>query len=132
MPIRASSRSTTICRSNSCCGQRVRGPTLRPLAIALVIVAPLAAQGVTTAAIRGTVLGPDGTPIAAAAVQVTNLSTGERWQAQTSTGGHYVLEGVAVGGPYGVGGRGVGFRPARQTGVTLQLRARDVAHSRPR
>ena len=89
--------------------------------------APLAAQGVTTAAIRGTVLGPDGTPIAAAAVQVTNLSTGERWQAPTSTGGHYFLQGVAVGGPYGVEVRGVGFRPARQTGITLQLGERYVA-----
>src|SRR2546422_9307011 len=109
MPIRASSRSTTIHRSNSCCGQRVRGPTLRPLALALVTAAPLAAQGGTTAAIRGTVLGPDGTPIAAAAAQVTNLSTGERGQAPSSTGGASFLQGVAGGGGEGGGGRGPGF-----------------------
>src|SRR2546425_924076 len=90
MPIRASSRSTTIRPSNSCYGQRVRGPTLSPLAIALVIAAPLAAQGVTTAAIQGAVTSRDGLPIAAATVSVTSTSTGQRWQVETRTGGRYV------------------------------------------
>ena len=60
-------------------------PTTRALVLLLLGAEPLAAQGVTTASIRGTVLGTDGTPIDVAAIQITNVSTGARWQAVTST-----------------------------------------------
>jgi len=43
----------------------------------------LAAQGVTTAAIQGTVVGADGAPIAGASVHVKNLSDGRRWEVTT-------------------------------------------------
>src|SRR2546422_531983 len=121
MPIRASSRSTTIRPSNSCYGQRVRGPTLSPLAIALVIAAPLAAQGVTTAAIQGAVTSRDGLPIAAATVSVTSTSTGQRWRVEPRTGGRYVLPTIAVGGPYLLEIRAVGFQPAHRSGIMLEL-----------
>src|SRR2546425_2086599 len=126
MPIRALSRSTAIRRSSSCYGRRVRGPTFRPLAVALVTAAPLAAQGVTTAAVQGTVTSQDGMPIAAATVSVTNISTGQRWQVETRAGGRYFVEGVAVGGPYNLDARGVGFRSTRRTAITLELGQRYV------
>lgn len=88
---------------------------------------PLAAQGVTTASIRGTVLGTDGTPIDVAAIQITNISTGARWQAVTSSAGRYFVDGVDVGGPYVLEVRRVGFRPERRTRITFTLGQRFVA-----
>jgi len=82
---------------------------------------------VTTASVRGAVLGTDGTPIEAAAVLITNLSTGERWQGLTSNAGRYFVDGVAVGGPYVLEVRRVGFRSQRRTGVTFALGQRFVA-----
>ncbi len=52
-------------RSNSCYGRRVRGLTLRPLALALMTGAPLATRGLTTAAVLGGVTGRDGLPVGA-------------------------------------------------------------------
>jgi len=73
------------------------------------------------------VLGTDGAPIDVAAIQVTNLATGARWQALTSSTGRYFVDGVAVGGPYVVEVRRVGFRPVRRTGITFELGQRVVA-----
>jgi len=86
-----------------------------------VIAAPLAAQGVTTAAIQGAVTSRDGLPIAAATVSVTSTSTGQRWQVETRTGGRYVLPTIAVGGPYLLEIRAVGFQPAHRSGIMLEL-----------
>ena len=81
----------------------------------------------TTASVRGAVLGADGTPIDAAAVLITNLATGERWQGLTSSAGRYFVDGVAVGGPYVLEARRVGFRSLRRTGITFALGQRFVA-----
>ena len=86
-----------------------------------MIAAPLGAQGVTTAAIQGSVTGRDGTPIAVATVGVTNTSTGQRWEVQTRAGGRYFLEAIAVGGPYLIEVRAVGFRPLQRSGIMLHL-----------
>ena len=81
----------------------------------------------TTASIRGTVLGTDGVPVDVAAIQITNVSTGARWQAVTSSAGRYFVDGVDIGGPYELVVRRVGFRPLRRTGITLTLGQRFVA-----
>ena len=39
----------------------------------------LVAQGLTAAALEGTVLAPDGNPVADAEVRTANLANGERW-----------------------------------------------------
>src|SRR3989442_7616550 len=93
----------------------------------LLVAEPRAAQGVTTASIRGTVRGTDGPPIDVAAIQITKVSTGSRWQAVASRAGRYSVDGVDVGGPYELEVRGVGFRPLRRTGITLTLGQRLVA-----
>ncbi len=79
----------------------------------------LNAQGVTTAAIQGTVTGEDGTPIAGASVRVTNLSDGRRWEVTTRSSGGYLLEDVAVGGPYRIEARALGFAPQARAGIVL-------------
>ena len=83
--------------------------------------APLAAQGVTTDAIVGSVTGQGGTPISVAIVGVTNTSTGQRWEVETRPDGRYFLQAIAIGGPYDVEVRAVGFRPLRRSGIMLHL-----------
>lgn len=86
----------------------------------------LPAQGVTTAAIQGTVMGEDRTPIAGATVRVTNALNGRRWEARTRTAGGYLFEDVAVGGPYRIEAHAVGFAPEARAGFLLALGARLV------
>ncbi|MGB7212232.1 MAG: carboxypeptidase regulatory-like domain-containing protein [Gemmatimonadales bacterium] len=82
---------------------------------------PLAAQGVTSAAVQGKVTQAGGTPVEGATVIIVNTSTGQRFQVQTRAGGRYTLENVAPGGPYSISARGVGFQPNTLTGVQLSL-----------
>jgi hypothetical protein len=87
------------------------------------------AQGVTSAAIEGTVTGAD-SALEAADVLVTNRATGERWRATTSRAGRYTFEHLAPGGPYQVEVRAIGFAPATRTNLSLGLNTRtrvDVA-----
>jgi hypothetical protein len=87
----------------------------------------LPGQGVTTAAVQGTVARADGTPIEAAVVQATNTATGQRWQFETRAEGRYFFENVAVGGPYLIEARALGFAPARRSGIRLTLGQRYTA-----
>ena len=89
---------------------------------ALMLVVPaalvstaLAAQGITTAAIDGLVVGPDSAGIANATVTVGNSATGERWQTVTGASGRYALEYLSVGGPYSIEARAIGFAPGGTT-----------------
>jgi Carboxypeptidase regulatory-like domain/TonB dependent receptor len=81
----------------------------------------LAAQGVTTAAIQGTVRGDIGSPILAATVRVTNASNGHGWQVVTPSTGRYLFETVEVGGPYRIEVRAIGFAPEARSGILLAL-----------
>jgi outer membrane receptor protein involved in Fe transport len=81
----------------------------------------LDAQGVTTAALQGRVIGFDSIGVEAATVLVTNTANGERWQTVSHSRGRYSLEQLSIGGPYLVEVRALGYRPARRDGVTLTL-----------
>jgi len=82
---------------------------------------PARAQGVTTAALQGAVIREDGSPIAEARVDVINSSTGQRWQVETGGRGRYFLEAVAVGGPYRIEVRAIGFEPEVRSGIYAAL-----------
>jgi hypothetical protein len=82
---------------------------------------PLSSQGITSAALQGSVLRLDGTPIQGAVVTVTAAASGVRWQVTTDAAGRYFVENVQVGGPYMVEARAVGFKAAGRTGVWLGL-----------
>src|SRR2546427_249416 len=100
-------------------------PRLRLLAVgwlALSAATPaLGSQGVTSAALQGSVVQSDGTPIEHGVVRVTLAESGARWQVVTDAAGRYFLENVQVGGPYLIEARAVGFRPAGRSGVRLGL-----------
>ncbi|MDQ3996672.1 MAG: TonB-dependent receptor [Gemmatimonadota bacterium] len=101
---------------------RERCRQLLTVGIALSL-APTAieAQGITSAALQGTVTHEDGKPVRGAVVTATAPASGTRWHVRTDASGRYFLENVAVGGPYVVDVRALGFAPARRTGFTLAL-----------
>ena len=49
-------------------------------------------QGVTGAALQGRITSRDGSPIEAAVVEISDVSTGARWQSETRTNGRYFVD----------------------------------------
>ena len=99
-----------------------------PLAAAQIpAAAPLAAQGVTGAAVEGQVTG-SGAPLEDAMVLVANTSNGERWRTTTDPRGRYFVEYLTVGGPYRVEVKALGFEPAVRDSIFLTLGQRLTAH----
>ena len=99
---------------------------LRTTLVLAVTAWPLAvgglhAQGVSTAALVGTVTGSDSTTLEDAVVTVTNTATGERWQTATRSRGRYVFEYLSVGGPYRLEARAIGFAPVQGPAILLSL-----------
>src|SRR5262249_26141956 len=111
--------------------QRVGGFMLRRLrwitaTLAVVVVVAAAehealAQGVTGAALVGTVTQEGGGPIDGAQVQVRNASTGDTFTATTNAAGEYSLDNLPPGGPFVVTASAPGYVPARETDVQLTL-----------
>src|SRR5205807_2129219 len=87
----------------------------------------LIAQGVTMAAMQGTGVGDDRSPIAGASVRVSNVSDGRRWEVTTRSNGRYALEDVSIGGPYRIEVRALGFAPEARDGIVLTLGQRVIA-----
>lgn len=79
-----------------------------------------AAQGIATAAIRGTVRSDGGVDLDGARVRVLNSATGLTAHAIVRAG-RFVIQGLEVGGPYVVEVRHVGFAPQRSDPLTVAL-----------
>ncbi len=82
--------------------------------------ASLLAQGLTTAAVRGTVHAADGTEVDGAAVTVVNVATGFELEGEARDG-RFLIQGLEVGGPYTITVELPGFLPERREGVFLSL-----------
>jgi hypothetical protein len=98
--------------------------TLRAVALLATLVGSatsLAAQGVTTGAITGTVTDPRGGPVEGAQVQVVNTTTGYTASARTRASGLYLVQGLESGGPYTVKIRRIGFEPSERPGIFVSL-----------
>jgi hypothetical protein len=80
----------------------------------------LAAQGVTTGAISGTVLN-GAQPLEGAQVEVRNVSSGARTGSVSRADGRYYVQGLEVGGPYTVSVRRIGFAPQERAGLRVGL-----------
>jgi outer membrane receptor protein involved in Fe transport len=79
------------------------------------------AQGVTGAAITGTVTGEGKGPIEGASVQARHTGTGANFNGTTNASGEYFLDNLPAGGPYAVTARAAGLRPETETDVVLTL-----------
>jgi hypothetical protein len=103
--------------------------SVRVLALGLLAILPrlLSGQGVTSAAIQGTVSRDDGAPIDRATVRIINEANGRRWHVVTGSTGRFLVEDAAVGGPYRIEVRALGFAPEARSGIKLALGQRLVA-----
>ena len=97
----------------------LRTPLLLALAATLASAAPLTAQGISTAGLRGRVLDQDGTPVEAALITLVQTETGATRTAITSPDGRYTLRNLRPGGPYTMTVTRIGF--GDQTREELEL-----------
>jgi carboxypeptidase family protein len=93
----------------------------------LLAASTLQAQGVTSAAIQGRIVEPDGRPVAGAIVAIVSIPNGRQWRVSTTSSGGFALENVPVGGPYSIEARALGFAPVRLAIPALALGQRFVA-----
>lgn len=102
----------------------------RRLHAVVVLLFPLflGAQGTTSAAMHGTVTTETGSAIHGAIVRVINESNGRRWQVSTRSSGRFFFEDLAVGGPYRIDVRALGFAPEMRSHIRLSLGERIEAH----
>ena len=101
---------------------RRRCATLAVLSAAWLLPArsALLAQGVTTAAIRGTVLDTHEVPVDGGRVTVLNAASGFVVHGEVRHG-RFLIPGLEVGGPYTIGVQRLGYHPQRREGVLLHL-----------
>jgi outer membrane receptor protein involved in Fe transport len=83
--------------------------------------ADVAAQGVTTGAITGTVTDPAGQPLPGVEVRVVNRETGYNNQTLTRSNGVYLIQGLEVGGPYSVTISSLGYADVVRADVFVRL-----------
>lgn len=94
-------------------------PALLLLLSGLLATEPVAAQGIATAGLRGSVHDSLGAHLAAVAVAVRHEGTGARFVTATDAGGRYRLVGLAPGGPYTVTFSRMGYRGAQRSDIVL-------------
>ena len=102
----------------------IRFPRIAALAVtaALTFIATGArAQGVTGAAVTGTVKDDAGKPAAGASVLLRNTATGETFSAVTGKNGDYFLDNVPAGGPYLLTVTAPGSQTAAEQDIQLTL-----------
>jgi hypothetical protein len=80
----------------------------------------LLAQGVTTAAIHGTVRATDGSDVEGSGVEIVNMATGFVGEGEVRHG-RFLVQGLEIGGPYTIQVERLGYVPQRLEGVFLGL-----------
>lgn len=87
----------------------------------------LFAQGVTTAAVSGTVRQESGAVVEGAVITMTHKGTGAKSQVTTNSSGRFSLENMPVGGPYTIEARAIGYESTKRDNVMLSLGQRFVS-----
>lgn len=97
------------------------------LALALSLAGSSAfAQGVTGSALTGTVRDETGTLLQGALVELTNTSTGEKFQAVTGETGRYIIDNIPPGGPFTISVTAEEYQPTSNPGLELSLGTRST------
>jgi outer membrane receptor for ferrienterochelin and colicin len=94
---------------------------LRLLLSMSLLSTALFAQGVTTAAINGTVKDNTGQLLPGVIVMAVHVPTGTKYGVTTRDDGQYNLPNLRVGGPYTVSVSLLGFAKQERAGINLQL-----------
>ena len=77
----------------------------------------VAAQGVTTSALTGTVTSSEGQPITSATVTAVHVPSGTQYRASVTSSGRYNLPNLRIGGPYKVTATSIGYEPRSENEV---------------
>lgn len=99
-------------------------PLIGALAVLAVLAVPathVAAQGVTTGALTGTVSDSAGGPIANATIILRNPLTGYTVNAQSRASGLYVIQGIEPNPNYVMTVRAIGFGAITRNGIVVSL-----------
>lgn len=99
-------------------------PLIGALAVLAVLAVPatrVAAQGVTTGALTGTVSDSAGGPIANATIILRNPLTGYTVNAQSRATGLYVIQGIEPNPNYVMTIRAIGFGAITRNGIVVSL-----------
>lgn len=89
--------------------------------LGVLAASSLGAQGVTTAAIAGTVTGEGGIGVVGAIISATHQPSGTSYATTVRADGRFSIAGMRVGGPYLITARAIGFEPRVLDGVMLEL-----------
>src|SRR2546425_4088370 len=81
----------------------------------------LLGQGVTTAAMSGTVSDQDGAPLPEANVVAVHVPSSTAYRAVARAGGAYNIPNMRVGGPYRVTASRIGYKAHAQENLVLRL-----------
>ncbi|MDY7231209.1 TonB-dependent receptor [Hyalangium rubrum] len=87
----------------------------------LAIASTALAQGVTGAALTGTITTTEGKPLPDAVVELRNESTGANFTAVSDSSGEYLFDNVPPGGPYTLTVSSEGFYGRKRTDMRLVL-----------
>ncbi|HET9333048.1 MAG TPA: carboxypeptidase regulatory-like domain-containing protein [Gemmatimonadota bacterium] len=90
-------------------------------ALMLILPAALAAQGVTTGALSGTVVASTGESVVGASVIATHEPSGSQYGTVVREGGGYDIRGVRVGGPYTIAVQMLGYETSQETEIFVNL-----------
>ncbi len=100
------------------------GKTQKFLIVVFCLVALpslLLAQGLTTAAMSGSVVSSKGEPLAGANVVALHLPSGSLFGAATRGDGYFNITGARVGGPYTVTASYIGYKSQKLENIYLSL-----------
>ena len=95
--------------------------TLAVVAFLLLTSNYMFAQGVTTAAIHGTITDENGNVLPSANVVAVHIPTGTQYGTTTRNDGKYNILGLRVGGPYTITVSFVGYETQKKEDVYLNL-----------
>ena len=91
------------------------------LTVALLLVVAVTTAQVTTSAIRGKVTTNDNNPLAGATIVALHTPSGTQYGTITNDEGHFVINGMRVGGPYTVTIAYIGYNSVVYNDLNLLL-----------
>ena len=91
------------------------------IAFSLSLASSVFGQGLTTAALNGTVTDRSGNPLSGATVTIVHVESGTKAVAVTRDNGQYNVSGLRVGGPYSVSAAKTNLETQDKQGIYISL-----------
>ena len=99
----------------------LQGSLMAAFAVAFLALPVASIAQETTSEVRGNLSGPDGSPAAGVSVRITDTRTGRSNATTTSASGRFVIDDLAVGGPYTIAITSEAYANQRITDIELAL-----------